>query len=151
MKSGLGTSPTMALLLSILAQIAAQIRTWYNDNMAITFDQDISQPRKLSYSAINELSCVLYWGALRDLSRNRSVMSRFERQVRDWAHPSIFLHAVFFTVFGALRSSHWSRYTYLPEITLLLNFAVRVQGVDIWKINTKKHVFFGLDTCSTGI
>jgi len=37
MKSGLGISPTMRLLLSILAQIAAQMRTWYNDNMAITF------------------------------------------------------------------------------------------------------------------
>jgi hypothetical protein len=37
LKSGLGISPTMGLILLILAQIAAQIRTSYNDNMAIIF------------------------------------------------------------------------------------------------------------------
>ena len=51
MKSGLGISLTMTLLLPILAQIAAQIRTWYNDNTAITFFYQMFCCWKVSYFA----------------------------------------------------------------------------------------------------
>ena len=51
MKSGLGTGPAMRLLLLILAQIATQMRTWYNDNMAITFFLSYIFCWKVSYFA----------------------------------------------------------------------------------------------------
>ena len=57
MKSGLGISPAMTILLSILAQIAAQMRTWYNDNMAITFFLSNIFCWKVSYfAALGECS-----------------------------------------------------------------------------------------------